>query len=177
MNRELPDVQAGFRKGRGTRDQITKSVGSQKNQENSRKTSTSASLTMLKPWLCGSQQTVKNSSRDENTIPPFPPTPQVPLTDMSWYTLLQVDSWPSFVSKNVHPSGTSNLHPRGSWEEVYASSRRSFGQLGRGGIAWSLALQNWVEGTVMTPPPLGKVTGRGTVCGASDEDSLVWDDI
>ena len=23
MNRELPDVQAGFRKGRGTRDQIT----------------------------------------------------------------------------------------------------------------------------------------------------------
>ena len=24
MNRELPDVQAGFRKGRGTRDQITK---------------------------------------------------------------------------------------------------------------------------------------------------------
>lgn len=107
----------------------------------------------------------------------FPPTPQVPLTDMSWYTLLQVDSWPSFVSKNVHPSGTSNLHPRGSWEELYASSRRSFGQLGRGGIAWSLALQNWVEGTVMTPPPLGKVTGRGTVCGASDEDSLVWDDI
>ena len=27
MNRELPDVQAGFRKGRGTRDQIAKSVG------------------------------------------------------------------------------------------------------------------------------------------------------
>ena len=24
MNRELPDVQAGFRKGRGTRDQIVK---------------------------------------------------------------------------------------------------------------------------------------------------------
>jgi len=24
MNREIPDVQAGFRKGRGTRDQITK---------------------------------------------------------------------------------------------------------------------------------------------------------
>ena len=26
VNRELPDVQAGFRKGRGTRDQITKAV-------------------------------------------------------------------------------------------------------------------------------------------------------
>ena len=28
VNRELPDVQAGFRKGRGTRDQIAKSTGS-----------------------------------------------------------------------------------------------------------------------------------------------------
>ena len=44
VNRELPDVQAGFRKGRGTRDQIAKSIGSSKKQESSRKTSTSASL-------------------------------------------------------------------------------------------------------------------------------------
>ena len=28
MNRELPDVQAGFRKGRGTRDQVPTSSGS-----------------------------------------------------------------------------------------------------------------------------------------------------
>ena len=59
MNQELPDVQAGFRKGRGTRDQIATSVGSLKWQENSRRTPTSASLTMLKPltvWIttnCG----------------------------------------------------------------------------------------------------------------------------
>ena len=39
------------------------SVGSQKKQENSRKTSTSALLTMLKPWLRGSKQTVENSER------------------------------------------------------------------------------------------------------------------
>ena len=56
VNRELPDVQAGFRKGRGTRDQI---AGSLKKQESSRKTSISASLTMPKPltvWVtinCG----------------------------------------------------------------------------------------------------------------------------
>ena len=31
----LPDVQAGFRKGRGTRDQIATSVGSSKKQESS----------------------------------------------------------------------------------------------------------------------------------------------
>ena len=46
------------------------SIGSSKKQESSRKTSISASLTMLKP-LCGSQQTVENSSRDGNTIPPY----------------------------------------------------------------------------------------------------------
>ena len=44
MNRELPDVQAGFRKGRGTRDQIAIWWISKK-QESSRKTSTSALLT------------------------------------------------------------------------------------------------------------------------------------
>ena len=39
------------------------SVGSEKKQKNSRETSISASLTMLTS-LCGSQQTVENSSRD-----------------------------------------------------------------------------------------------------------------
>ena len=67
MNWELPDVQAGFGKGRGTRNQIATSVGLSKKQRNSRKTSTSASLTTLKPLTVGSQQTVENSSRDGNT--------------------------------------------------------------------------------------------------------------
>ena len=59
LNYELPDVQAGFIKGREARDQIAKSVGSSKKQESSRKTSTSALLTMPKPltvWItinCG----------------------------------------------------------------------------------------------------------------------------
>ena len=51
VNRELPDVQAGFRKVRGTRDQI---AGSSKKQDSSRNTSISALLTIPKP-LCGSQ--------------------------------------------------------------------------------------------------------------------------
>ena len=54
MNCELPDVQAGFRKGRGTRDKLPTSAGSWKKQESSRKTSISALLTMPRP-LCGSQ--------------------------------------------------------------------------------------------------------------------------
>ena len=59
MNHELPDVQAGFRKDRGTRDQIVNITGSSKNQEISRKTSIFALLTMPKPltvWItinCG----------------------------------------------------------------------------------------------------------------------------
>ena len=51
MNRELPDVEAGFRKGRGTRDQIANIDGSSKKQESSRKTSISALLTMPKPLI------------------------------------------------------------------------------------------------------------------------------
>ena len=59
MNQELPDAQAGFRKGRGTRDQIANTHWIIEKQENSRKTSTSAFLTMPKPltvWIttnCG----------------------------------------------------------------------------------------------------------------------------
>ena len=58
MNRELPDVQAGFRKGRGTRDQIANICWIIKKQESSRKTSISVLLTMPKPtvWItvnCG----------------------------------------------------------------------------------------------------------------------------
>ena len=54
LNHELPDVQAGFRKGRGTRHQIATSAGLSKKQESSRKTSISALLTMPKPltvWI------------------------------------------------------------------------------------------------------------------------------
>ena len=51
MNHELPNVQAGFRKGRGTRDQIANIAGSLKKQESSRKTSTSALLTIAKPLI------------------------------------------------------------------------------------------------------------------------------
>ena len=73
VNHELPDVQAGFRKGRGSRDQIA-NICWIIEKENSWKTSTSASLTMLKPltvWITtnwiSSQQ---NSARNVNTRPP-----------------------------------------------------------------------------------------------------------
>ena len=49
MKQELPDVQDGFRKAEEPEINWPTSAGSQKKQESSRKTSTSASLTMLKP--------------------------------------------------------------------------------------------------------------------------------
>ena len=55
VNRELPDVQAGFRKGRGTRDQIFQHpLDHGKNKRVPEKTSISALLTMPKPltvWI------------------------------------------------------------------------------------------------------------------------------
>ena len=60
MNCELPDVQAGFRKGRGTRDQIANiHCIIEKAKELKKKLSISALLTMPKPltvWItvnCG----------------------------------------------------------------------------------------------------------------------------
>ena len=59
MNQELPDVQTGFRKGRGTRDQTVNIRWITEEAKNSRKTSTSVSMTTLKPltvWIitnCG----------------------------------------------------------------------------------------------------------------------------
>ena len=51
---EITDVHTGFRKGRGSEIKLPVSVGLQKKQENCRKTSTSASLTLPKPltsWI------------------------------------------------------------------------------------------------------------------------------
>ena len=53
VNCELPDVQAGFRKGRGTRDQIATICWIiEKAREFQKKKSTSASLTMTKVFHC-----------------------------------------------------------------------------------------------------------------------------
>ena len=48
VNHELPDVQAGFRKGKESEIKLPTSVGSSKKQESSRKTSINALLTMPK---------------------------------------------------------------------------------------------------------------------------------
>ena len=49
VNQEIPDVQAGFRKFRGTRDQIVNILWIIKKARELQKTSISALLTMPKP--------------------------------------------------------------------------------------------------------------------------------
>ena len=72
VKHELLDVQAGDRKGRGTRDQIANIRWIIKKT----KTVPEKHLLLLywwceSLWLCGSQQTVENSSRDGNARPPY----------------------------------------------------------------------------------------------------------
>ena len=77
VNWELPDVQAGFRTGRETRDQLLMSVGLLKKQESSRKTSTSA----LSSSVQFSRSVVSDSlwrHELQHAMPPCPsPTPGV----------------------------------------------------------------------------------------------------
>ena len=77
MNWEFPDVQAGFRKGRGARDQIANICWIIEKQENSRKTSTSALLTTLKPLTFWIPQTGKFIKRWEYQTPDLPPEKSV----------------------------------------------------------------------------------------------------
>ena len=74
VNRELPDVQAGFRKGRRTRDQIANIRWiMEKAREFQEKHLLLLYWLCQSLWLCGSQQTVENSERDGNTKPLDPP--------------------------------------------------------------------------------------------------------
>ena len=71
MNQEIPDVQAGFQRDRGIRDQIANILVSWRKQGNSRKTSTSASLTMQKPLTMDHNKLWKSLKRDGSSRPPY----------------------------------------------------------------------------------------------------------
>ena len=73
MNHELPDLQVGFRKGRGTRDQSANICWIVKKQDNYRKASTSALLTIPKPltvWITTNGEILKGMV---NARPPYLP--------------------------------------------------------------------------------------------------------
>ena len=61
VNRELPDVQAGFIKGRGIRDQIANICQIKEKAREFQKNIYFYFTDYTKTFDCGSQQTVKNS--------------------------------------------------------------------------------------------------------------------
>ena len=68
VNRELSDVQAEFRKGRGMRDQIANMCWIIEKAREFQENIYFCFIDYAKS-LCGSQQTVENSSKDGNTRP------------------------------------------------------------------------------------------------------------
>ena len=74
MNHELPDVQAGFRKGRGTRDQIANFHWIIKKAREFQKNIYFCFIDHAKAFDCVDLNKLENSERDGNTRPPdLPP--------------------------------------------------------------------------------------------------------
>ena len=74
VNCELPDIQSGFRQGRGTRDQIVNICWIIKKSKRAPQKHLFLLYWLCQSlWLCGSPQTVENSERDGNTRPPYLP--------------------------------------------------------------------------------------------------------
>ena len=79
VNRELPDLQAGFRKGRGTRDQIANIRRIIEKAREFQKNIYFCFIDYTKAFDCvDHKKTVENSERDGNTRPPdLPPEKSV----------------------------------------------------------------------------------------------------
>ena len=77
MNHELPDVQAGLRKGRGTRDQIANICWIIEKAREFQKT-IYCFIDYAKAFDCVDHNKLENSERDGNTRPPnLPPKKSV----------------------------------------------------------------------------------------------------
>ena len=70
VNLELPDVQAGFRKARGTRDQIANIRWIMEKAREFQKNIYFCFIDYAKAFDCVDHNKLENSSRDGNTRPP-----------------------------------------------------------------------------------------------------------
>ena len=70
VNREIPDVQAGFRKGRGTRDQIANIHRIIRKASEFQKNIYFCFIDYVKAFDCVDHNKLENSERDGNTRPP-----------------------------------------------------------------------------------------------------------
>ena len=78
LNSEIPDVQAGFRKDRGTRDQIANIRWIIEKVREFQKSIYFCFIDYAKAFDCVEQNKLENSERDGNTRPPdLPPEKSV----------------------------------------------------------------------------------------------------
>ena len=70
VNRELPDVQAGLRKGKGTRDQIANIHWIMEKAREFQKNIYFCFIDYAKAFDCVGHNKLENSERDGNTRPP-----------------------------------------------------------------------------------------------------------
>ena len=70
VNHELPDVQAGFRKGRGTRDKIANTHWIIEKAREFQKNIYFCFIDYAKAFDCVNHKKLENSERDGNTRPP-----------------------------------------------------------------------------------------------------------
>ena len=70
MNRELPDVEAGFKKAIGTRDQFANICWIIKKARDFQKNIYFCFIDLAKAFDCVDQSKLENSERDGNTRPP-----------------------------------------------------------------------------------------------------------
>ena len=70
LNRELPHVQAGLRKGRGTRDQIANICWIMEKAREFQKNMYFCFIDYAKAFDCVDHNKLENSERDGNTRPP-----------------------------------------------------------------------------------------------------------
>ena len=73
VNRNVPDVQAGFRKGRGTRDQIANMSWIMEKGREFQKNIYFCFIDYAKAFDCVDHNKLENSERDGNTRPPDVP--------------------------------------------------------------------------------------------------------
>ena len=81
VNHELPDVQAGFRKGRGTSGQIANICWIMEKAREFHKNIYFCLIDYAKAFDCVDHNKLENSERDGNTRPPWP---------VSWETCMQL---------------------------------------------------------------------------------------
>ena len=70
VNHEIPDVQAGFRKGRGTRDQIANICWIIEKARDFQENTYFCFIDYAKAFDCVDHNKLENSERDGNTRPP-----------------------------------------------------------------------------------------------------------